>query len=157
MNIVAKALHQVILCNQRDSPVTKKRYKKSLVTDIKGILAVRLRRRYSQEYNKVLPIVHHAKLLNLLIGFHHCTELGNVKIGRTFHNSSELTLKNIDASKFSFFCVWLFQKVKKYTKYCVVCNLIRPTPAILYEGTRVPGDIGHSVKPYSHISIDNTV
>ena len=51
----------------------------------------------------------------------------------------------------------MVEKVRNYAKYCLVGNLISPTPVVLYQGTRVLGDIGHSDKPYTHVSIDNTI
>ena len=156
MNVVCEAFHKIVLCSQRDTPVTQKKYRKTLLLHIKGALVIKLRKRYTQEFQQILPVSEHKALLDLLIRFHHTSQFGNIKAGYAFHSSAELTLKSIYASKYAFFSVRLLEKVNFFCKYCRTYSLLRPTPALLHEGTRVAGDIGFSDKPYSHISVDNT-
>ena len=102
MNVACEAFHQIILCSQRDTTVTLKKYRKTLILHIKGALVIKLRKRYTQEFQQILPISEHTDLIDLLIRFHHTSQFGNIRAVYAFHSSSKLTLKSIYASKMHF-------------------------------------------------------
>ena len=154
---MAESFHQLILCSQQCTPVTAKNYRKCNYRQISNAYVMTLRKRYSQEFPQTLPICEEPRLLNLLIRYHHQSQLGNIKVGRTFHNSDELTLKQVYTSQLGFYCYKLLDKIRKYTESCVFCNLIRPRPVILGQGTKIAGLLGENDRPYSHVSVDNTV
>ena len=157
MNLISEAWHQIVLYCQTVSQPTNKKYKRAMIQEVSNAILLKLRRRYTCESSQLVPIIENAKVAQLLLEYHHTSRSGNILLGKRFPASPEVTLKNIYSSQYGFYRYRLFALVKGYCERCFRCALIRPVPALMYQGKVVAGDIGYNEKPYSHISVDNLI
>ena len=149
-----EAFHQLVLSAQRQTPVNPETYTKSTSFSISGAHVIMLRKEFSQEPAKVLPLVEEQELSDLLIRVGHISQFGAVRLGRQFHRSPSSTLKHILVSDIGFFQHKLLIHINNLVKHCMFCNLVRPISVQAPPGTRVAGTLNSDL-PYSHVSCDN--
>ena len=93
-NIAGEIFSQVCLASQRKRHVSAKDYTKSDVKILNnGLLVVTIRKRYDEEYNKILPIVEDNRLVKQIVEHLHQSQFGGIRVGRNIHRSAAKTVK----------------------------------------------------------------